>query len=102
MTSLFADPKKSTTMNALVFVVFALLFFTLTVAHTDHLIDHTSNLEQQGCYICHQGIDTPPELPAVAASSVGQYYLLAQQVISLPFSVTSYVTPQLRAPPVFS
>ncbi len=104
--TLFSPFKKEsserlTTMNALALVVFALFFLTSTLAHADHLTTHAVNAEQQECYICHQGLDTPSELPHVDSLFVERYNNNLFAVITAQSQVNYFVQPQLRAPPTF-
>lgn len=91
-----------TTMNATALMVFLLLFFISLVVHADHSTEHALNAEQQDCYVCHQGVDTPPELPQVKVACVADYSVNFYQAICAQFKVSSFVQPPLRAPPVFS
>jgi len=93
--------NKLITMNALALVVFVLLFLTSTLVHADHLTDHSLSSEQQECYICHQGIDTPPELPQIRFHYVASYNLKLQKVTIVHGKVNDFMQPQLRAPPTF-
>ena len=87
-------------MNVLTLMVFVLFFLTSTLVHADHLATQAINAEQQECYICHQGIDTPPELPQVKNLFVASDSNNAYQAVTTQFKVNSFVLPQLRAPPV--
>jgi len=89
------------TMNAIALMAFLLLFLTSTLAHADHLIEQSVNVEQQECYICHQGLDTPSELPTIQTPVVTSLYLSVVKVVSAGFKLNSFVQPQLRAPPRF-
>ena len=95
------ESKKTLTMNALALMVFVLLFFTSTLVHADHLIEQTTDVEQSECYICHQGVDTPPELPTVQIIFVASYCHNSYNAVTAQFKVNNFVQPQLRAPPVF-
>ncbi len=98
----FSKTKVSNlkTMNAIALVAFMLLFFVSTLAHADHLIELPTNVEQQECYICHQGLDTPPELVKISFANTACYSLVSSNVSSVKFSPSYFVQPQLRAPPV--
>ena len=89
------------TMNAIALMAFVLLFLTSTLAHADHLIEQSINVEQQECYICHQGLDTPSELPTIQTPVVINLYLSVVKVVTADFKLNSFVQPQLRAPPRF-
>lgn len=93
--------KKVETMNALALVVFVLLFLISTVAHADHITAQANNAEQQECFICHQGLDSPSELPKVKTIVASSYSLKTYQTFSPLFNTSSFLQPQLRAPPVF-
>jgi len=102
--TLFSQVNKSSTknlatMNALALMVFVLLFITSTLVHANHLTEHSINIEQQECHICHQGIDAPPELPKIQPHSVVSYHLNSQKVIAVHGKTSSFIQPQLRAPP---
>ena len=87
-------------MNALALMVFLLIFLISTLAHADHIATQATNAELQECYICHQGIDTPPELPQVQTPFIASYHVSVYEVVTAQFKVNSFVHPQLRAPPV--
>jgi len=93
--------ENKSTMNAIALMVFVLLFLMSTLVHADHLIEQSVNVEQQECYICHQGIDTPPELPNIQTPFVASYCLCIDKGVIAQFTVSSFVQPQLRAPPTF-
>lgn len=93
--------NKLITMNALAFVVFVLLFLTSTLVHAEHLTEHSLSFEQQECSLCHQGVDTPPELPQVQIHSVASYRFKTPQVTTIHCKVNDFIQPQLRAPPTF-
>jgi hypothetical protein len=93
--------KKYVTMNALALMVFVLFFLTSTLVHADHLASHTLHVDQQECYICHQGVDTPPELPQVKSPLIVSYRNSTYETLKLEFKVNYFVKPQLRAPPIF-
>jgi hypothetical protein len=95
------DEKKSATMNALALMVFVLLFFISTVAHADHITTQVTNAEQQECYICHQGIDTPPELSQIHTVFVASFAVNPPKAVTVQFKVNNFIQPPLRAPPVF-
>lgn len=87
-------------MNALALMVFVLLFLLSTLTHAEHITTQANNAEQQGCYLCHQGLDTPPELPQIQTVFVASYRVNSHQTGTAQFKVNSFVQPQLRAPPV--
>lgn len=89
-----------TTMNAQALMVFLLLFFASTLVHADHLIEQGTNVEQIECYLCHQGLDTPPELPQIQLFAVTSHFISLQTVTSVEVKSSDYVQPQLRAPPL--
>ncbi len=89
------------TMNTLVFMVFVLLFTTSMLVHADHLIEQATDVEQSECYICHQGIDKPPQLPLIQTHSVISYGFHLYIAVSAAFQDKYFVLPQLRAPPIF-
>lgn len=93
--------KKPTAMNAIALMAFVLFFLTSNLVHADHLIEQATQIEQSECYICHQGLDTPPKLPQVLAPYVASYHLVNYEVTTAQFKSNSFVQPQLRAPPVF-
>lgn len=103
--SFFSVNKKASTqfptMNAIALMVFVLLFLVSTLVHADHLAEQTSNVEQSECYICHQGLDTPPELPQVKLLSIAHYFFTPKSIITIELKASDFVNPQLRAPPVF-
>lgn len=105
MMSFSPSNKNSTdkikTMNALVFMVFVLLFLLSTLVHADHLVEHSINAEQQECYICHQDIDTPEALSAIQVHAIYGYHLKFQKFTSAAFQVSHFILPPLRAPPTF-
>lgn len=86
-------------MNAIALMVFVLLFLTSVVAHADHLVDQRTTVEQQGCQLCNQGIDTPPELPKIQAIVVTRYHLFIDQITTAEFTLSQFIQPLLRAPP---
>ncbi len=88
-------------MNALALMVFVLLFLTSTLVHAEHLAEHSINTEQQECHICHQGIDTPSELPQIQIYNAASYNLKPQKVTTIQGKARYFVQPQLRAPPIF-
>jgi hypothetical protein len=94
------ESKNLATMNALALMAFLLTFLFSTLAHADHIATHALNAEQQECYICHQEIDTPPELPHVRASFSLSYNANIYDVVTAQFKVDDFFKPQLRAPPV--
>lgn len=93
--------KQITTMNVPALMVFVLLFLVSTLVHANHLTEKTTDVEQLECYLCHQGIDTPPELPQVQLLTIVSYFLSAQSLLTIEFKGNYFVQPQLRAPPVF-
>jgi hypothetical protein len=103
--SFFNTNKKAstqiTTMNVIALMVFVLLFLLSTLAHADHLAEQTTNVEQSECYICHQGLDTPPELPQVQLLSITHYFFTPKPIVTTGLKASYFVKPQLRAPPVF-
>ena len=94
-------PQKLVTMNALALVVFVLFFLTSTLVHADHIASHGTNAEQQECYICHQGLDTPSGLLQPKVSSITSYFHCSYAIITTHFRGSYFVQPQLRAPPIF-
>lgn len=95
-------PKKLATMNAPALMVLVLFFLTSTFVHAEHIASHTINADQQECYICHQGLDTPSgisqaKLPIITSYSYCSYAITTSQVRG-----NYFVQPQLRAPPLFS
>jgi len=86
-------------MKAIALMVFVLLFLTSVLAHADHLVAQKTTSEQQGCQLCNQGIDTPPELPQVQAPVVTRYSFFTAKVTTVEFTLTQFVQPLLRAPP---
>lgn len=91
--------KKLSATNALALVVFVLFFLTSNIVHANHIAIQNSSVEQQECYICHQGLDTPPELPQIQHDFIAIYSSNLFEVVSTEFKVSSFVQPQLRAPP---
>ncbi len=89
------------TMNAIALMVFVVLFLTSALVHADHLIEQSLNVEQQECYICHQGLDTPAELPKIQTPFVVSSYLRVAKAVTAEFKLNSFIQPQLRAPPTF-
>lgn len=94
--------EKQLTMSALALMVFVLLFLTSTLVHASHLTEQSSNVEQQECYICYQGIDSPPELPTLKSHAIASNYFHAQRIITPDVKWFFFVQPQLRAPPLFN
>jgi hypothetical protein len=88
-----------TTMNAIALMVFVLLFLTSVLAHADHLVTQKTTAEQQGCQLCNQGIDTPPELPQVQVPVDTRYSFFTAKITTVEFTLTQFVQPLLRAPP---
>lgn len=105
MTELVQQNKSSTqtitTMKAFAIVVFAVLFFTSTLVHANHSVEQSTHVEQQECHTCHQGIDTPPELPQLQQCTVASYFFTFSKTTTTAFKGNSFVQPQLRAPPSF-
>jgi len=95
------EVKNSATMNAIAAMVFVLIFLASNLVHADHIASHTINAEQQECYICHQGLDTPPELSQVKNSFVVSYNVKLYALVTAELQVNNFVKPPLRAPPVF-
>jgi len=93
--------NKLTTMNALALMVFVLLFLTSSLVHADHLIEQATQVEQSACYICHQGVDTPPKLLQPQAPLVASYIFVNNEKSIEPFKSGNFLQPQLRAPPIF-
>ena len=93
--------KQITTMNVRALMVFVLLFLASTLVHADHLTEQGTHVEQVECYLCHQGIDTPPELPSVQLASIASYFSPVQAAATIEFKRYYFVQPQLRAPPTF-
>lgn len=88
-------------MNAIALMVFLLLFLVSTLAHAEHLVSQATAIEQQDCHICNQGIDTPPKLLQVHANINTRYNLVTQAISTTDFSLSNFVKPRLRAPPLF-
>ena len=88
-------------MNALALMFFLLLFLMSTLAHADHLTTHVISAEQQECTLCHQGIDTPPELLKTKINFVVSYHIHPQKITVFQAKTHYFVQPQLRAPPLF-
>lgn len=102
----FLSTSKSTTnnlttMKAIALMVFLLLFLSSTLAHAEHLASTAIAIEQQDCHICNQGIDTPPKLLQVHANITTRYNLVTQAIFTTDFSLSNFVKPPLRAPPLF-
>ncbi|MCW8831869.1 MAG: hypothetical protein OQK09_00930 [Colwellia sp.] len=93
--------EKQPTMSALALMAFVLLFLTSTLVHAEHLTEQSINVEQQECHICHQGIDTPPELPKLQEHAIARYYFNVQDTITADVKCCLFVQPQHRAPPLF-
>jgi len=93
--------KEPSTMNVFASVFFVLLFLTSTLVHANHLIEQPTHVEQQECFICHQGIDTPPELPHIQYVAVARYCFTLSKTMATAFKHYFFVQPQLRAPPSF-
>lgn len=91
--------KQTINMNALALMVFLLLFLASTLVHANHLIAQATNVEASECYICHQGLDTPSDLPTIQFLLTVGYPLKSDEIVSALFKVTYFVYPQLRAPP---
>jgi hypothetical protein len=94
--------KNMTTMNATALMVFLLFFLISTLVHAEHSTEHTLNADQQDCYLCHQGVDTPPDLPQLQIVCVADYSVNIHGAVCAQFIVSNFVQPPLRAPPVFS
>lgn len=92
--------KKISTMNASALVVFLLLFLISTLAHADHITTAGVNAEQQDCYICYQGLDTPPDLSKSASGFLASYCYTTFDLISVQLKINDFVQPLLRAPPL--
>ena len=92
--------KNITSVNALALAVFVLLFLMSTLVHANHIASNAIHAEQQECYICHQGIDTPPVLTQVKNIFVASYYTDLYDLSIAKFKVNNFVQPPLRAPPV--
>ena len=92
--------KQPKYMRAIALMFFLLFFLTSNLVHADHLIEQATQVEQSECYICHQGLDTPPKLPQVQAPFINSYYLASCEESTVQFKRSSFVQPQLRAPPV--
>ncbi|HCH70415.1 MAG TPA: hypothetical protein DE042_08090 [Colwellia sp.] len=86
-------------MNAIVLMVFLLLFLTSIFVHADHLVAQGQTTEQQGCQLCNQGIDTPPELSTIEAVVVTRYNFFTAQITTAEFTLSQFIQPLLRAPP---
>lgn len=98
----FSNIKTDTnliTKNALALLVVLLLFLLSTLVHATHLTDELNHEEQQTCYICHQGIDTPPELPKIQISLASNISNEIYVEVTPFFDTNSYFLPLLRAPP---
>ncbi len=91
-------PKHITAISFLTLLAFFVAFFS----HSEHLTQYNTNVEQQDCHICQQGVDTPPK--AIKQSEI--FLFAFDVVITSGFSELSvkpyYGMPQLRAPPNFS
>lgn len=87
-------------MKASALVVFLLLFLTSVIAHAEHLVFQEISAEQQDCHLCNQGIDTPPELPQVQATSVTRFDFVTSQKLTQKLLLNDFVQPPSRAPPV--
>ena len=94
-------PKKSNNMNVIAFMLLLLIFLASIFVHSNHLIAQATNVEASECYICHQGVDTPPELPQIKFISTVSYFLNTYQVLTIEFKDNHFIQPQLRAPPAF-
>lgn len=92
--------KKITATNVLALVVFLLFFLSSTLVHANHIVAEAIHAEQQECYICHQGIDNPPELPQIKNLFVASYNNKFFQLVSTQCKVSNYILPPLRAPPI--
>lgn len=93
--------KQITTMNVPALMVFVLLFLVSSLVHADHVTEQSTNIEQLDCYLCHQGLDTPPELPQIQLLTIVSYFLPSQAAVTIELKRHYFVQPQLRAPPVF-
>lgn len=89
-----------TTMKAVALMVFLLLFLASLLAHADHLVTQNTVTEQQDCQLCNQGIDTPPIFPQVIATFVTRYNNFTTKIFTVEFTLSQFVQPLLRAPPL--
>lgn len=93
--------KNISTVNASALVVFLLLFLGSIFAHANHIASESINAEQQDCYICQLGLDSPPDLPKINNGFSANYCCSEIDIISVFFKDNDFAQPQLRAPPVF-
>jgi hypothetical protein len=93
--------KKNKTTNALALVVFLLFFLTSTLSHANHIVSDVVHAEQQECYICHQGLDTPPEFPEINQLFIANYGTKLFKIVIVQLKANNFIQPPLRAPPVF-
>lgn len=92
---------KIKNMNSKVFMFFLLSFLFSTLAHADHLIEHSVNVQIEDCYICHQDIDTPEALFDIQKPPTYNYTFTLKSSTLAKAKANSFVLPHLRAPPSF-
>ena len=92
---------KLPTMTVMTVMVFLLCFFTSAMVHAEHVAKTNSNVEQQECYLCHQGIDTPTQSPQIQFVSIVKFGLLTENFTLVFVKNNDFVQPLLRAPPIF-
>lgn len=77
----------------------AFLFFSL-VSHA-HTIDVTQySIDQQDCHLCHHYLDKVPQKIRLIANDIGKFTEVVVQSFVISTSQPSYLSPQLRAPPL--
>ncbi|MGL1959024.1 MAG: hypothetical protein OCD00_17125 [Colwellia sp.] len=90
--------KKLNIISAIVLMAFLFAF----ISHAQHFTESVVSAEQQHCYICHQGIDTPPDISTYFVILTSAYAVFIVESTVPAVNVSTFIQPPLRAPPAFS
>ncbi|WP_281559687.1 hypothetical protein [Thalassomonas sp. RHCl1] len=98
MKSLFLQIHKNLTAISRILLIFWVFSFFSHGAHFD-IIAESSELQE--CHLCQHHIDTPEVSPLFSGFSANLFLRISVAFAAVPESGNLYLSPPLRAPPVY-
>jgi len=94
-------PSKRQRISRYISAFALVLFLCAFLSHSEHITSHTSQLEQQECYLCSQGLDTVKANHSISLLIVQVFQNVAINTELMLAQSPYFGLPLLRAPPRF-
>ncbi len=102
---LLKEEHVLTNKKTLLSLLMLLLFCATFVAHSGHYaqveLEAFPTGDQHDCYLCQQGINSPPKDIAIFSVTTGIFSGVNAKIFCVIFVLPAYISPPLRAPPQF-